>query len=92
MIRHVAELLPAVPRTVTLARDPDDEPYLNLAVASGAAYLVTWDHDMLDLMKDASFVAQYPELKILTPVELLTELTPPIALQEEEPRERKLES
>jgi len=26
VIRHVAEVLPAVPRTVTLARDPDDEP------------------------------------------------------------------
>ena len=90
MIRHVAEVLPTVPRTVTLARDPD-EPYLNLAVASGAAYLVTRDRDMLDLMKDAAFVAQYPDLKILSLVELLTELTPPIALQEEEPRERKLE-
>jgi hypothetical protein len=91
VIRHVAEVLPTVPRTVTLARDPDDEPYLNLAVASGAAYLVTRDRDMLDLMKDAAFVAQYPDLKILSPVELLKELTPPIALQEEEPRERKLE-
>jgi len=28
---------------------------------------------------------------VISPVELLTELTPPIALQEEEPRERKLE-
>ncbi len=91
VIRHVAEVLPAVPRSVTLARDPDDEPYLNLAVASGAAYQVSRDRDMLDLTQAAAFVAQYPDLKILSPVELLTELTPPVALQEEEPGERKLE-
>jgi len=91
VIRHVAEVLPAAPRTVTLACDPDDVPYLNLAVASGAAYLVTWDRDMLDLMQDAAFVARYPDLKILSPVELLTELTPPVGLQEGEPAERELE-
>ncbi len=48
VIRHVAEVLPAVPRTVALTRDTDDEPYLNLAVASGARYLVTWDRDTLE--------------------------------------------
>jgi putative PIN family toxin of toxin-antitoxin system len=71
VIRHAGEVMPSVPRTVTLLRDPDDEPYLNLAVASGAAYLVTRDKDMLDLMADAAFVARYPGLKIVEPVELL---------------------
>ena len=53
--------------------------------------MVSRDRDMLDLTQAAAFVAQYPDLKILSPVELLTELTPPVALQEEEPGERKLE-
>jgi putative PIN family toxin of toxin-antitoxin system len=82
VIRHVAEIVSAVPRTVLLARDPDDESYLNLAVTSGARYLVTRDKDLLDLMGDAAFVAQYPGLKILSPVELLRELAPPIQVEE----------
>ena len=42
-----------------------------------ADYLVTWDKDLLDLMQDASFRAQYPRLTILNPVALLQILTPP---------------
>ena len=42
VIRHLAEIVSDVPQTVLLARDPDDEPYVNLAVAAGAGYLVTW--------------------------------------------------
>ena len=88
VVREVAEVPSAVPRPRALpAPAPDDEPYLNLAVASGAAYLVTWDRDMLELMQDSAFVAQYPNLKILTPVELLTEVTPPITREEEVQRE-----
>jgi uncharacterized protein len=71
VIRHVAEVLPSVPRILTLLRDPDDEPFLNLAVASGARYLVTRDRDTLDLMSDSDFVTRNPGLKIVEPVELL---------------------
>src|SRR5262245_31430323 len=39
-----------VPVAMALDRDPKDEPYLNLAIASSAAYLTTWDNDLLDLM------------------------------------------
>ena len=66
-----------MPSLFSLPRDPDDEPYLNLAIAAGADYLVTWDKDLLDLMQDASFRAQYPRLTILNPVALLQILTPP---------------
>jgi putative PIN family toxin of toxin-antitoxin system len=38
-----------VPKAFTLERDPKDEPYINLALASAAQYLVTWDKDLLDL-------------------------------------------
>jgi predicted nucleic acid-binding protein len=35
-LRDVAELIADVPQAVTLARDPKDEKYLNLAIAVGA--------------------------------------------------------
>src|SRR5262245_32761689 len=50
-VRHVAQKIDPVPATFALARDPDDEPYLNLAIAAAADYLVTRDKDMLDLMQ-----------------------------------------
>jgi putative PIN family toxin of toxin-antitoxin system len=76
-IKDVAEQLDAVPALYSLARDPDDEPYLNLALAADADYLVTWDKDLLDLMQDEGFRTRYPQLTILTPVALLQVLTSP---------------
>lgn len=43
MVRHV-------PRVFAFPRDPDDEPYINLAIAAEAAFLVSRDRDVLDLM------------------------------------------
>jgi putative PIN family toxin of toxin-antitoxin system len=40
----------SVPKIFSYSRDPDDEPYINLAAAARAAYLVTWDKDLLVLM------------------------------------------
>jgi uncharacterized protein len=76
-IRQVARTIDPVPASFTLTRDPDDEPYLNLAIAASADYLVTRDNDMLDLMQDAAFRARYPTLTILDPVALLQVLNPP---------------
>jgi putative PIN family toxin of toxin-antitoxin system len=78
-VRLVALTIDPVPTSFTLARDPDDEPYLNLAIAAAADYLVTRDNDMLDLMQNAAFRSQYPTLTILDPVALLRMLnqTPP---------------
>ena len=42
-------------------------------------------------MGDAAFVAQYPGLKILSPVELLSELAPPIPVEEGKERDRGME-
>ncbi len=50
---------------------PNDLPYLNLAVASRAEFLVSWDDDLLDLMQDPSFVARFPRLRIVNPVTFL---------------------
>jgi putative PIN family toxin of toxin-antitoxin system len=80
--RGMAEILKVVPKTVSLERNHTDEPLLDLAVTSGARYLVTRDKDMLDLMTDVGFTAKYPGLKVVGPVELLRELAPPFKIEE----------
>jgi|SRR5947209_8941323 len=65
-----------VPEQFSCARDPKDEPYVDLAVAAGAAYLVSRDKDLLDLMDEASsegvaFRQRFPGLTILDPVAFL---------------------
>jgi putative PIN family toxin of toxin-antitoxin system len=65
-----------VPHVFTYPRDPDDEPYINLAIATGAKYLVSWDKDLLDLMHDEDFRKGFPSLTILNPVALLAEFSP----------------
>ena len=67
-----------VPQTFRLPRDPDDEPYINLAIVGGAQYLVTRDRDLLDLATERAPEAARlrllaPGLRILDPVELLRE-------------------
>lgn len=49
-IRHVSLHVADPPAHVQLPRDPKDEVYVNLAVETGARYLVTRDNDLLDLM------------------------------------------
>jgi putative PIN family toxin of toxin-antitoxin system len=75
-VEQVALRIDPVPALLTLARDPDDEPYLNLAISVSEDYLVTRDNDMLDLMQDPAFRARYPTLMILDPVALLQRLNP----------------
>lgn len=57
-------------------RDPDDEPYLNLAIEAEADLIVTSDKDLLDLMKwddekGREFQSRYRSLRIVDPVVLL---------------------
>jgi predicted nucleic acid-binding protein len=66
-----AVMLSDVPHVFTYPRDPDDEPYVDLAVAVGATYLVSRDKDLLELMHDPDFGARFPRLAILDPVALL---------------------
>lgn len=77
-LQNAAVLLESVPQAFTYPRDPVDEPYVNLALAAGANYLVTWDNDLLDLMGDdpgsGDFRARFPGLVILTPVAFLREM------------------
>ena len=64
----------------SFTRDPDDEPYLNLAIASGAHFLVSRDKDLLDLMTDYSddakdFRRRYRQISIVNPVGFLSGVT-----------------
>ena len=68
-----------VPRKIQLDRDPDDEPYINLALAGGAHYLVTRDRDLLGLADGLGHEAvevrrQCPELKVIDPAAFLRKL------------------
>ena len=73
-LRHFATLVKEVPKVVRLSRDPDDEVYLDLAIAAGAEYIVTRDHDLLDLTraKQRTDIGLPDGLRIVTPEELLT--------------------
>jgi predicted nucleic acid-binding protein len=70
-VQAKALVINAVPKLITHPRDPDDEPYLNLAIVAGARFLVSRDKDLLDLMSDADFRGRSPGLVILDPVAFL---------------------
>ena len=78
-IRHIGTLVDPVPSSFKFRRDPDDEPYLNLAAYGRVKYLVTRDRDLLDIMESRDDNARQlrracPDLRILDPVDLLREL------------------
>lgn len=61
---------------VEYPRDPQDEPFLNLAIEVEADYLVSRDPDLLDLMKweqveSRAFQQRFRFLTIVTPVDFL---------------------
>ena len=71
-----ATLLDDVRQHFTYARDPKDEKYLNLAIEVAAAYLVSRDNDLLDLMTGAAdecqdFRRRFNALTVIEPVEFL---------------------
>ena len=71
-----ATLITQVPARFVYPRDPKDEPYINLAVEMRADYLISRDHDLLDLMKwekeeGREFQKRFRFLKIVTPKSFL---------------------
>lgn len=71
-----ATLIRQVPKRFAYRRDPKDEPYINLAIATKADYLVSRDNDLLDLMKwekeeGRKFQKRFRFLKIVTPESIL---------------------
>jgi putative PIN family toxin of toxin-antitoxin system len=73
-VKAKAVVVDEVPKVISYPRDPDDEPYLNLAAAAGAAFLVSRDKDLLDLKEGADFRGDFPGLSILDPVAFLHEV------------------
>lgn len=78
-ISRMANWYHSPPTVFRLPRDPKDEPYLNLAIAVGARYLVSRDKDLLELMtietlEATEFRRQYPNLTVLDPATFLQAL------------------
>lgn len=79
LISERAEFVEIMPPHFSYPRDPNDEPYLNLAIETEAVFLVSRDNDLLDLMTDFTdeakdFRRRYRRIKILNPVEFLGEM------------------
>lgn len=76
----VSTLITDTPMRFQLARDPNDDPYLNLAIEIEADFIITWDRDMLDLMVAFSdeakdFRRRFRNIRILDPVAFLEIMT-----------------
>ena len=76
LILEKAEFVENVEAHFNYSRDPSDEPYLNLAIQTGAGFLVARDPDLLDLASSHSdeakeFRRRFRKLKIVGPVEFL---------------------
>jgi putative PIN family toxin of toxin-antitoxin system len=75
-VTEAANLVTPVPAAITFDRDPKDEPYLNLALAAGASFIVTRDKDMLDLelhdsVEGTQLRNAIPGFRVLDPVSFL---------------------
>ncbi len=64
-IQALAVSFAIVPPVFRLVRDPGDDPYINLAIAGEADFLVTRDRDLLQLAMEND--AQGQELRRLRP-------------------------
>jgi putative PIN family toxin of toxin-antitoxin system len=79
-LRARSFLVQVVPKVFRLPRDPDDEPYTDLAIAAGASYLVTWNERHLtylmkqDTPEGIEFCRRFPGLKIVDPPTFLGEI------------------
>ncbi len=78
-LKQISIALRSVPKVFSYPRDPDDEPYINLAVAAGADYIVTRDKDLLDLMtgytdEAKEFRQRFRPLRVVDPVAFLREI------------------
>lgn len=78
-VTRFATIVENVPHVFHYERDPDDEHYVDLAVAMKANIIATRDKDLLALSDESSpegraFRMTYPAILVLTPTELLDRL------------------
>lgn len=74
-----ASPFPEVPRVFVYERDPKDEPYINLAIAVQADYLVSRDTDILALgdlerPEGRRFHDRFPQVNIVDPITFLRDI------------------
>lgn len=70
-------LLRPVSKKFSYPRDEDDKPYINLAVATGADFIISRDKDLLDLMTGHTneckeFRQRFRPLAVIEPLDFLT--------------------
>jgi putative PIN family toxin of toxin-antitoxin system len=75
-LQKLSMLVRLVPKEFSYPRDEDDEPYINLAVATGATFIISRDRDLLDLMTGYTddckeFRQRFRSLRVVEPVEFL---------------------
>lgn len=68
-LERIAVLVDEVGTGITFSRDPKDEPYLNLAYACEAEYLLSRDRDLLE--GTTVVASSLPNLRIVDPVAFL---------------------
>lgn len=78
-LRKTTHLISKVPKKFSYPRDPDDEPYINLAAKTTADFLVSRDKDLLDLMtgytiEAKQFRQKFRFLRVVEPLEFLKEM------------------
>ena len=61
----VSEIVEPTPLGKQRSRDPKDDPYLACALAAGAEYIISRDHDLLDMEKPFG-------IEIVSPREMLS--------------------
>jgi putative PIN family toxin of toxin-antitoxin system len=75
-LQKLSVLVRLVPKEFSYSRDEDDEPYINLAVAAGATFILSRDKDLLDLMTGYTneckeFRQRFRSLSVVEPAEFL---------------------
>jgi putative PIN family toxin of toxin-antitoxin system len=75
-LQQLSVLVHPVPKKFSYPRDEDDEPYINLAVAAGASFIISRDKDLLDLMTGHAdeckeFRQRFRPLRVIEPAEFL---------------------
>lgn len=70
--REFAEVIDPVPREYNYPADPKDEPYIDLAIAAEATFLVSWDKHIVRLGDDTHlegrrFMQAHPTVTVMDP-------------------------
>jgi putative PIN family toxin of toxin-antitoxin system len=75
-LKKLSVLVQYVPKKFSYPRDEDDEPYINLAVAARANFIISRDRDLLDLMTGHTdeckeFRQRFRSIRVVEPAEFL---------------------